>query len=273
MPGLDWNRVTWNRDSSWSGEGEEWSGMWGGSEPQWWGTLLPRLHAFLPARTGLEIGPGHGRWTQYLKDICDELILVDLSENCIEACRSRFASTENISFHVNDGRSLAMVEDGSIDLAFSFDSLVHAEADVLEAYAKELRRVLSADGVAFIHHSNMGEYERQAALARRVPDRLRRRLTVLGLLVNLYAWRASTPTAARFAAQCERAGLACIGQEKIAWEYGKQLTDAISVLTPAGSRWERPRRVIENPNFMDEARGLARASQLYSYSGFGAASG
>lgn len=266
MPELEANIETWNSAVNWSAQGEEWSGAWGSSESQWWGTLIPRLHGFLPTGTILEIAPGHGRWTQYLKDMCDELVLVDLAENCIAACRTRFASADHITFHVNDGKSLDAVPSASVDLAFSFDSLVHAEADVLESYAHELARVLKPDGVAFIHHSNMGEYQRLAALTRRVPDRLRRGLVRAGILVNVYAWRAESVTAERFARQCEAAGLACIGQEKIVWEYGPQLTDVISLCTPRGSRWERPNVVVENRGFMAEARQLKQMARLYSRS-------
>jgi SAM-dependent methyltransferase len=264
VPGLDEIRATWDTEAGWTAAGDEWSGPWGGSEPLWWGTLLPRIHAFVPARTVLELGPGKGRWSQYLKDLCEELILVDVAEHGIEACRRRFAGTSNIAYHVGDGKSLAMVADGSIDFAFSFDSLVHAETDVLEAYASELARVLAPDGVAFVHHSNMGAYRAAAARARRVPDRLRRRLTMHGLLVNVYAWRAESTTAELFAGFCENAGLACVGQELIAWEYGRQLTDSIALVTPRGSRWERPRVVVENPRFMEEARHVARIAPLYS---------
>src|SRR6478752_7017059 len=109
----------------------------------WFGFVLPRIHAFMPTGTLLEIGPGYGRWTAYLKDLCDRLIGVDLAENCVEACRQRFADVDHAEFHVNDGRSLSMVADGSIDVAFSFDSLVHADDDALNAYVVELARVLA----------------------------------------------------------------------------------------------------------------------------------
>lgn len=263
MARIEENVDTWNATSSWAAAGDEWSGPWGSSEAQWWGTLLPRLHAFVPAATILELGPGHGRWSQYLKRLCDELILVDLAENCIEACRARFAADHHIAYHVNDGKSLEAVDDRSVDFAFSFDSLVHAEGDALEAYAQELARVLRPDGVGFIHHSNMGELRRRAALARRVPERLRRLLTIKGMLVNLYAWRAETASAELFACACDSVGLTCIGQEKIAWEFGRYLTDVISVITPRGSSWERPTVVVENPGFMTEARLIARASKVY----------
>jgi ubiquinone/menaquinone biosynthesis C-methylase UbiE len=126
MPSLDENKALWDKSYDWSRAGEEWSREWGSSYMQWHGTLLPRMRAFLPAASVLEIAPGHGRWTRFLKDFCSRLSIVDLSATCIEACRRRFAGASNISYFVNDGRSLDMVPDGSVDFIFSFDSLVHA---------------------------------------------------------------------------------------------------------------------------------------------------
>jgi len=40
----------------------------------------------------------------------------------------------HIEYFINDGRSLDMLENNSIDFAFSFDSLLHAEIDVMHAY-------------------------------------------------------------------------------------------------------------------------------------------
>ena len=156
---VKWNRLTWDVDYSWADGGDNWSEPWGGPEKQWRGAILPRIRAFVPARTCLEIAPGHGRWTQFLKDLCDQLIVVDLSSSCITACEQRFADCPNIRYHVNDGRSLAMLPDGSIDFAFSFDSLVHAEADVLESYLQQLALKMTNDGVGLIHHSNLGQYK------------------------------------------------------------------------------------------------------------------
>jgi hypothetical protein len=96
-----------------------------------------------------------------------------------------------------------------------------------------------------------------------VPDRIRRRLTRHGLLVNVYAWRAETTTAEWFAATARSVGLACVGQEKLAWEYGRALTDVISVVTPQGSSRERPNVIVENRHLMDEARAVARAARVY----------
>src|SRR5262245_2252109 len=89
MPTVEQNRRIWNvRD--WTEGGEEWSSAWGDSSAQWQWTIFPRIAAFLPAGTILEIAPGYGRWTHYLKDYCDELIGVDLSRRCVRACQRRF---------------------------------------------------------------------------------------------------------------------------------------------------------------------------------------
>ena len=87
MPNLDWNRQMWTEDSTWTTAGDEWSGDWGDSEAQWFGSLYPRLHRMLPAETILEIAPGFGRWTRFLLPQCGHYVGMDLSETCVDACR------------------------------------------------------------------------------------------------------------------------------------------------------------------------------------------
>lgn len=258
MARVDENLANWSTGWDWSSRGDEWSAWWGNTPALWAGAVLPRIHAHVPTGTILEIAPGYGRWTQYLRELADRLVVVDLTEGCIDACRARFAGADNIEYHVNDGRSLPMVADGSIDFAFSFDSLVHAEADVLRDYLGELRRTLRPDGVGFVHHSNIGRYPRLTALGRRVPRRAFAPLVRRGALINLPAWRAESVTAELFASMCDDAGLVCITQETVSWEFGRYLIDAFSTFTPAGSRWARPCETLRNPWFTDEARRMRR---------------
>lgn len=265
MPTIDENLQTWSADWDWSRQGDEWSTWWGGTPALWHGALLPRLHSMIPAPTILELAPGYGRWTQYLKDLCERLVIVDLTPECIEHCRERFASSDHISYHVNDGRSLAMVEDGSVDFVFSFDSLVHVGPDVIDAYLEELSRKLSPDGIGFIHHSNAGAWRLLSKASRRVPDRLFGPLMHRGVIMNLGAWRDEEMSASRFREQCDSHGLACVTQECISWEFGPYLIDCLSMFTRRGSRWERPARVVNNPLFVREAR---RMATLYARTSF-----
>ena len=247
MPTVEENVNHWSA-YDWSAGGDEWSSVWGGTPCIWYGTVLPRILNFLPAGRVLEIAPGYGRFTQYLKDQCEALEVVDLTERCIDACRVRFQDASNITYHVNDGRSLEMIADGSIDFAFSFDSLVHAEADVLEAYATQLARKLRPDGVGFFHHSNIHAFKDADG----------------NLPFKNEHWRAESMSADLFVEYCENAGLMVLSQELVNWG-GMPLTDSISVFTHPGSKWGPARGQHENPGFMDEAVALGRVAKLYHH--------
>ena len=86
--------------------------------------------------------------------ICSALIGIDIAESCVIECSTRFASAVHAGFIANDGLSLSAVPDGSFDFIFSFDSLVHAEIDVLQSYIPQIIQKLAPGGKAFLHHSN-----------------------------------------------------------------------------------------------------------------------
>lgn len=267
MATLDTNKAVWNDVYDWQNAGEEWSWRWGSSYMQWYGTLLPRIRPFLPAATALEIAPGYGRWTHFLKEVCDDLTVIDISEKCIDACKQRFADCSHIRYFANDGKSLQGVEDNSIDFVFSFDSLVHAEDVVVAAYVAEISRVLSKDGVAFIHHSNLGEYGRHIQRQHKLSKfpKLLQLLKKKGWFDDVSAqWRAPSMTAAKMQGFARQNGLQCISQELVNWNTKQLLIDGMSTLTKEGSVWARDNRVLRNAAFMDEADNLAKMSRLYA---------
>ena len=268
MPTIEENRAAWGEIYHWPDAGEEWSKRWGSAHMQWYGSILPRISAFLPADTILEVAPGYGRWTAFLKDLCKRLIIVDLAERCIDRCRRRFADCSHIWYFVNDGKSLEMVVDGSIDFIFSFDSLVHADEDVLKAYTAEFAKKLRPNGVAFIHHSNLGEYihriEAEARLSK-IP-KLLGMLKRLGLREKLSdSSRASSMTAEKMATFAEEYNLQCVTQELVTWGSRFTLTDCLSTLVPRGSRWSRQNRVLRNSGFVLEAERISELSRLYDW--------
>jgi SAM-dependent methyltransferase len=140
----------------WSGGGEEWT-----HSEEWKQSLIDDVMRaeLTPQTTILEIGPGGGRWTEPLLKIARHLVVVDLSDRCIEVCRQRFADAPNIEFHVNDGRTLPAVASESIDNVWSFDVFVHIAPPDIESYLAEIHRVLRPDGRAVIHHARDGHEE------------------------------------------------------------------------------------------------------------------
>jgi SAM-dependent methyltransferase len=263
MPTVLENRDRWEHHK-WNQQGDEWSPGRSaeGTAVLWYRSVLPRIIRFVPSGTILEIGPGFGRWTQYLRQLCDRLILVDLSERCIRSCQERFAADPHIEYLVNDGASLAMIPDRSVDFIFSFDSLVHAEADAVGAYLAQAARKLRPGGAGFVHHSNLAAF---------VNPRTKR----VRPFVTQRNWRAESMSASIFRQQCAAAGLDCHSQELINWiGRGRSadrhrlngrcipLTDCLSVF--AGPR-NRPVRTTVFPNhqFVEEWRQAVWMADVY----------
>ncbi|HZO58321.1 MAG TPA: class I SAM-dependent methyltransferase [Solirubrobacterales bacterium] len=253
MANVNSNSRVWG-SYDWSDRGEEWSRRWGGPDYQWWGLIAPRVRQFLPTGTLLEIAPGHGRWTQYLLPLCDRLIGVDLAANCVEACRERFGGAPHAAFHQNDGLTLEMVGDGEVDFAFSFGSLIHCDGYIVESYVKELAQKLSADGVAFLHHSNLEQYvDPQTG----------------ELPFENVKWRGLSMSAARFVEYCNEAGLLCIGQEVVRWVKRQDaLSDCFSMLTRPDSRFAREYELIENRDYPEQADAMAAVARFYGPTSF-----
>jgi hypothetical protein len=187
------------------------------------------------------------------------LHIVDPFENCIEACRRRFGDDSRLRYHINDGSSLAMIPDRSIDFVFCFDSLVHVPRTTVEAYLRQLADKLKDDGAGFIHHSNLGEYA--SPVVERLPRRARK-LLIKAKILDQDHQRAPDMTAELFRAYCAEQGLTCICQELINWR-GRRLIDCLTTFARAGSKWAGACRILRNPNFMREARLIRHWSQVY----------
>ncbi len=162
MPTVEWNRKTWGDEHGWAEEGDEWAGMakaCGQPYDAWKHALIDAL--VLPyvdtEADALEIAPGHGRWSATLVATCRSVTLVDLNPECIATCRRRFADRPNVTYHVNDGRTLPN-DDGAVDFVWSFDSFVHMDLDVIAGYLGEIARVLRPGGIAVLHHANKRDF-------------------------------------------------------------------------------------------------------------------
>ena len=205
----------------------------------------------------MEIAPGFGRWTHYLKDYCQGLWAIDPLSECIEACSRRFAAESHVHCYLNDGRSLSMIPDASVDFVFSFDSFVHLPREIIEAYLSELARTLKIGGKGFIHHSNLGAYA--DSLSDRVPEPMRKILRKIKILDCEYH-RNPTMSADVFRSLCARTGLNCISQELINWR-GRRLIDCLSLFERSGSPENTSTTIVRNPGFMREAARIRRQSQ------------
>jgi SAM-dependent methyltransferase len=159
----------------------------------------------------------------------------------------------------NDGQTIPIFEDASVDFVFSFDSLVHVESEILQAYVREIARVLKPNGAAFIHHSNLGKYRPILTLFRRLSGRLPVFVSHAALKAHLIPtehWRAETVTAAWLSSVSREYGLCAIRQELINWGNQRYLIDCFTTLGRSPVRQER---VLRNHDFMKEAEQIRLA--------------
>jgi SAM-dependent methyltransferase len=99
----------------------------------------------------LEIGCGIGRMTHRFAERFREVYAVDASREMIARAASRWGHLANVRFIAVDGEDLAVIDDASIDLVFSFLVLQHVTSpEIVLGYLRECGRVLRAGGTAFL---------------------------------------------------------------------------------------------------------------------------
>ena len=209
----------WNHEYSWEADGDEWSDQAGFCKvpyPRWKASIIetlirPNLHK---GSMAVELAPGHGRWSGHIASMAGNVALVDMSPGCIEHCRKKFSALGNISYFINDGKSLPFIGDSSVDFIFSFDSFVHIEKEETASYLSEFARVLKKGGRAVIHHPGRRHSTLSLGgilLKLSLPGRLAYGILTTGRLMKHYGMRANISRES-FALMAGRSGLKVVSQ-------------------------------------------------------------
>ncbi len=113
----------------------------------------------------LEIGPGGGRWTQFMIG-AREIVLVELNKQFFRYLRKRFRKQKDkLRFYQTSGYELAGIDAGSIDFVFSFGTFVHIDPEGIDVYLGEIARVLRPGGISTIQYA-----DRDKPYLQTVPD-------------------------------------------------------------------------------------------------------
>jgi SAM-dependent methyltransferase len=102
----------------------------------------------------LEIGPGGGRWTQYLFD-AKEIILVDLNPEFFPYLKQRAGElAAKLRFYQTAGYELDGINSDSVDFIFTFGTFVHIDPEGIDSYLGEMKRVLRRGGIVVVQYAD-----------------------------------------------------------------------------------------------------------------------
>jgi SAM-dependent methyltransferase len=142
--------------------------------------ILPYVR---PDHVALEIGPGGGRWTQYLLGF-RQLYVVDYHTELLQELRGRFDAT-NMQFIVNHGTDFPGVPEHSIDYVISVACFVHLEPHLIAAYLKNIAGILKPGGNVFMTYSDKTKIGAQMnhTFTDNSPERMRGMVTQAGFRI------------------------------------------------------------------------------------------
>lgn len=141
--------------------------------------------------------------------------------------------------------------------------MVHVEADVIETYLAQLSRKMKPSAVAFLHHSNLGEY-RLLRRQQRWHPMLQHLFKRMRLMEARTHWRAWSMSADRMCEIASHQGMCCIAQEIVPWSTRSAQIDCMSLIVHQDSGRAGPLRRWRNAAFMEEAAYSGELERLYS---------
>jgi ubiquinone/menaquinone biosynthesis C-methylase UbiE len=176
MPSVEWNKTAWTghfRNFKSTKEIPYYGADWGVLEGNWVTYFFNRyiLRKKAPGnlsvvvkkyirpyidkdKTVVEIGSGGGRWTKYLLE-ANELVLVELNSIFFPYLKERFPGLgEKMRFYHTSGYEMEGIASDSIDFLFTFGTFVHIEPDGIFTYLAEIRRVLKQGATAVVQYAD-----------------------------------------------------------------------------------------------------------------------
>jgi SAM-dependent methyltransferase len=108
-------------------------------------------------RRVLDAACGEGYGTALLAEIATSAIGIDIDAPTIARAQTLYAGRTNLRF-VTGSVTAVPLADGAIDLAVSFETIEHLDADQQPLLLAELARVLTPDGVLVISSPNRRRY-------------------------------------------------------------------------------------------------------------------
>ena len=104
--------------------------------------------------TVLELGVGGGKTAALLRAHAGDLICADIVQEMLDATRERLGD-DRVRYVKLDGLSLDGIAEGSVDVFFSFDTMVHIEPRDIFNYLTRIPPLMRGKRLCVLHHGNM----------------------------------------------------------------------------------------------------------------------
>ena len=139
--------------------------------------VLPYVHEHHKA---VEIGPGGGRWTQYLLGF-ETLYAVDYHQELLDELKRNF-DRPNVRLIRNNGTDFPGVDTNSIDYLFSFGTFVHLDFNLIEEYLLAIRSIIKPDANVVIQYSDKTKIMAQIneGFSGNTPEKMREAVRLAG---------------------------------------------------------------------------------------------
>jgi SAM-dependent methyltransferase len=99
----------------------------------------------------VEIGSGGGRIAHRVAPHVSHLICIDVERDMLRLCRAALAHAANVTCLLISKSSYIPLLSDSVDLVYSFDTMVHLDERTIFRYMQETGRVLRRGGILMLH--------------------------------------------------------------------------------------------------------------------------
>lgn len=105
----------------------------------------------------LDAACGEGYGSNLLSEYARKVIGLDIDGETIERAKDKYSKADNLTYIQGSIESLP-VEDKSIDVLVSFETIEHVDAVIQQKFLSEIKRVLKDDGILIISTPNKAVY-------------------------------------------------------------------------------------------------------------------
>lgn len=125
-------------------------------------------------KTVVEIGPGGGRWTQYMLE-AEKIYAVEFYEELLREFKTNFNTSKVVAIQ-NHGDDFPGIPSHSVDFIFAFGVFVHLDIDVIDAYLRNMKSLLRAGANVVLHYSDDNKWiaQNNASFSKNNPETMRK---------------------------------------------------------------------------------------------------